>query len=154
MNPIKKPAFSLIEVAIAVALLVLVGVGILAVNTAVSRLVSDAEVISAAYALNEESVVVAGLQKKMRAASFESYLTTDKDCKSGEGCFVSCPIESLSTNCELTGTAAPVRLGRTRISYVRKVIISGDTASGYTVQATTSWGSGPLHRVEVFQKLN
>jgi len=143
----KIDGFSLIEVVFAAAFLIMVGVAMMALNAAASRLVTTAELKMTAEGLNEEALNVMALKKKTLTAT-DAFQTTDgtSSCV-GASCYVVCDPQTIDQACSIVKTPQGVRVTTSRNTYTTEIKISTLTnvdadKNKYLVIALTSWGSG------------
>ncbi len=136
----QAPAFSLVEVLFAVTFLLMVGLGMSALNSAAARLITSAETKLSAYALNEQALSYLSVQRKAQGESFSI-----GPCEFDQTCYIYCDPEALTLNCTLQTTSRAIQLGRSRLQYVTefkaRALTAGNTTS-YLLLAKTSWGSG------------
>ena len=139
----QAPAFSLVEVLFAVTFLLMVGLGMSALNSAAARLITSAETKLSAYALNEQALSHLSILRK----SQDTFSIAP--CIVGETCYIFCDPETLTLGCTLQTTPRAVQLGRSRLQYVTefkaRLLTTGNTTldlQSYLLLAKTSWGSG------------
>lgn len=146
--------FTLIEVVVAVAALVAVGVAMTVLGNNALRLVDAAELKTTAGSLNEESLTVVSLLRRTDN-QFETTLG-NLGCTSTGGCYVDCPTTPLDHSCQLTNTVAAVNLGENHLRFVRQIhvtIITGPPKA-YVVTATVSWGAGANRQTSASLRLD
>jgi|GEM_PF-2087841 len=141
-----RRGFSLLEVLFSVAFLIMVGLGIIALNVSSLRLVVDSETKTVAYALNDETIAHLRLMiERLDLEGLGGFRDTTSICTPDTGgCYLSCP-EQLDASCSLQETPAPIQLGRSRLTFIRHVKVSEIQPSGsgkFLVQTATSWGTG------------
>ena len=145
-KPIKRPAFSLIEVLFAITFLILVGVAMATLNNTASRLTEATELKDTALALNEQSLSFIALARRTNA----NFATTApyQNCISLSAqtppvpCYVICPVIT-TQSCTLQSTKAAVTIGTNKLQFTPSVLIRPTGANGrYLVNATVSWGAG------------
>jgi hypothetical protein len=132
----RSAGFSLIEVLFAVTFLVMVGLAMSSLNSAAARLVTTAETKLSAYALNEQTLSYLTILRKSQGSAFSV-----APCSFGQACYISCPLDTLATNCALQTTPKALQLGRSRLQYVPEVRIT-KSGNSYLLLAKTSWGHG------------
>lgn len=137
----KRQGFSLIEVLFAVTFLVMVGLAMSALNSAAARLVTAAETKLSAYALNEQSLAYLTILRKSQGENFSI-----APCTLGQPCYISCPPDTLETECSLQTEPKPVQLGRSLLQYIPEVRIT-QSGSSFLLLAKTSWGRGANRNV-------
>lgn len=142
----QQQGFSLLEVLFSISFLVLVGFAVIALNVATLRLVTDSEVKTTAYALNDEALDWLRLKYKTLTTPAFTALVTPVNCL-GTGCFVRCSVQTLSEDCSLQSTAQPAQLGKSRLQFVRRLKLTA-AGSGYLVRSTVQWGSGFNRQVQ------
>lgn len=146
--------FSLIEVLFAVTFLVLVGLAMMALNAASSRLVTTAELKVSAQALADEAINFISLQKKtLPTSGGSSFATTYNSCiDGGRICYLSCPA-TISQGCTLSQTRSTIQIGQSKLSYERQVTMKTVPTNQYLVKVTTSWGNGLGRQLTLSQLL-
>ncbi len=137
-----KPGFSLLEVLFSISFLVLVGFALIALNVASLRLVTDAELKTVAYGLNDETVAYLSLLKKQGGSSFPV----------GQTFYLDCPA-SVSVPCKvLSPTPVAVQVGRSRLQFIRKIMFeSAGTTGAILARTSVEWGSGINRKIETVQ---
>lgn len=138
-----RAGFSLLEVLFSISFLVLVGFAVIALNVASLRLVTDAELKTVAYGLNDETIAYLTLLKKQGAISDHVGKTT----------YLNCP-SSVSQQCnEPSSTPVAVQVGRSRLQFIRKIILESSGGDSGSILARTSveWGSGVNRKIETVQ---
>lgn len=151
MNKKTQPAFSLIEVLFAVAFLVMVGLAMTALNAAALKVIVNNEITTTASVLNDEALAYLALERKVRSNEEFMAFVGGANCTT-TGCFVSCPA-TLMSGCTLGETAAPVTVGRSRLSFRRELLISA-SGTGVTARVTTRWGTGIRNQSTAYQFLD
>lgn len=139
-----KRGFSLIEVLFAIVFLLIVGVGVTALNNAASRLIETTELKIMALSLNEQSVAYTALKKRtLGTAGFNALISCTPAV--GTDCvrYVLCPATP-GQECVISSQAGSVQVGSAKISFQPKVTFKADPEGGdkLLVVATTSWGRG------------
>lgn len=150
-----RRGFSLIEVLFAVTFLVLVGMAMITLNAASSRLVATSELKVSAQALADEAINFIALQKKTLPSGGGpgSFAATYAACiDGGKTCYVNCPT-TITASCTLTPTATAIQIGQSKLSYSRLVNITSVPTNQYLVKVKTSWGSGIGRQITINQLL-
>jgi len=138
----KKNAFSLIEVVFASAFLIMVGVAMMALNNAASRLIATAELKMTAEGFNEQAINYLALTKRTATLNTNPFiLASTVDCAL-QTCYVVCDPLDLSTSCALKSESEGVRVSTSKNTFTTEVVISSLASSKYLVVAKTSWGNG------------
>ncbi len=157
-----KKGFSLIEVIIAVALLVMVGTAMSVLNATAVKLMVSNETLTTAYALNDEGLAYLTLQRHNPDTAFDDLITdlSSPSCStlSETGCtvYISCP-ETISGGCTLFGVGnkpAGIQLGRSKLTFHRSMLVKKVNADDYSVEAVTSWGNSVSQQVKVIKFIN
>lgn len=143
-----KRAFSLIEVLFAIAFLIMVGVAMISLNSAATRLTEASEVKQVALALNEQAIAFLALEKKTLANFSDTYGVSCIGVNGAEKtCFVNCP-EDITQNCTLSADRSSIQLGANKLQFAQSVSLVETGSSGQLlVKSTSTWGTGSRNRL-------
>lgn len=144
----RKKAFSLIEVVFASSFLIMVGVAMMSLNNAASRLITTAELKLTSQGLNDQAMAFLALRKNTLGDA--GYTADDSTACKGNTCYVVCPPTNLASSCLLKGTRESVRVSSSKLSFTTTVKITdlGDGSNKQLVIAVTDWGNGYSRQVK------